>query len=185
MAGTASVGDCGRACPGELRVSSFTWWVSALCLDRTFIPLRLRVVKGVCVFSCNLPLRLWRNDRPSLVRATAVTRGLVVVEMTTASYNCGAVCCVKFVAFICPACQDYVQQRSCSCCGKIRPLKLSVLHSVFHCLGGRQGVFHCLCGRHGVFHCLCGRHGVFHCLCGIHGVFHTLCVLQCVPLSVW
>ena len=68
-------------------------------------PLRLRVVKGICVFSCNLPLRLWRNGRPSLVRATAVTRGLVVVEMTTASYNCGAVCCVKFVAFIFPACQ--------------------------------------------------------------------------------
>ena len=38
-------------------------------------PLRLRWVKGVCVFRCNLPsAHFWHNDR-SLLRATAETRG--------------------------------------------------------------------------------------------------------------
>ena len=39
-------------------------------------PLRLRWVKGVCVFRCNLlPAFFWQNDR-GLLNATAVTRGL-------------------------------------------------------------------------------------------------------------
>ena len=45
--------------PDGLRVSSFPDWFSILCLDSGIVtPLRLRWVKGICVFRCNLPLAL-------------------------------------------------------------------------------------------------------------------------------
>ena len=47
--GLASLDDCGRMFPDKLRVSSFP------CLDSGIVSsLRLRWVKGVCVFRCNL-----------------------------------------------------------------------------------------------------------------------------------
>ena len=53
--GSANSDYCGRAFPDELRVSSFPWSVSTLCLDSMVSPLWLRCVNGVCVFRCNLP----------------------------------------------------------------------------------------------------------------------------------
>ena len=57
--GSASWDDCDRVFPDGLRVTSFPdrfphyAWTAALVS-----PLRLRWVKGVCVFRCNLPLAL-------------------------------------------------------------------------------------------------------------------------------
>ena len=54
--GAASSDDCGRMFPDKLRVSSFPLLVPILCLDSFIVsPLRLRWVKGLCVFRCNLP----------------------------------------------------------------------------------------------------------------------------------
>ena len=54
--GSASWDDCDRVFPDELRVSSFPDMIPTLCLDSGIVsPLRLRWVKGVRVFRCNLP----------------------------------------------------------------------------------------------------------------------------------
>ena len=67
--GSASWDDWRVAC--EL----VSWEVPTLCLDSGIVSsLRLRWVKGVCGFRCNLPPALIQNDR-GLLRATAVTRG--------------------------------------------------------------------------------------------------------------
>ena len=58
--------------PDKLRVSLFPYRFPH---SGILSPLRLRWVKGVFVFRCNLPLALWQNDR-GLLRATAVTRGV-------------------------------------------------------------------------------------------------------------
>ena len=55
--------------------ASVSGLVPTLCLNTGIVsPLRLRWVKSVCVFRCNLPPALWHNDR-GLLRATVVTRG--------------------------------------------------------------------------------------------------------------
>ena len=51
--------DCGRAYLDELCVSSFPWLVPTPCLSSLVSPSRLRSVKGVCVFICNLPRALF------------------------------------------------------------------------------------------------------------------------------
>ena len=57
--GLASRDVCERVFPDELRVSSFSDSVPTLCLDSSIVsPLRLRWVKGVCMFRCNLPAAL-------------------------------------------------------------------------------------------------------------------------------
>ena len=54
--GSASWDDCDRVFPNVLRVSSFPDRFPTLCLDSGIVsPLRLRLVKGVCVFRCNFP----------------------------------------------------------------------------------------------------------------------------------
>ena len=76
--GSASWDYCNRLFHDELLVSSFPDRFPH-CLDNGIVgPLRLRWVKGVCVFRCNLPPALLGNDRFFCVlflRATAVTRG--------------------------------------------------------------------------------------------------------------
>ena len=53
--GSASWDDCNRVFPDDLRVSSFPD-IPTLCLDSGIVsPLRLRWVRGVCVFRGNLP----------------------------------------------------------------------------------------------------------------------------------
>ena len=61
--GSTSCDDCGRVFTDELLVSSCLWKVPTLCLHSIASPLRLRWVKGVCVFTCNLPSVLLQNDR--------------------------------------------------------------------------------------------------------------------------
>ena len=69
--GSASWDDCVRMFPDKLSVNSFP--NKALCLDSSIVsPLRLRWVKGGCVFRCNL--HFWQNDR-GLLHATAITLG--------------------------------------------------------------------------------------------------------------
>ena len=53
--GSASLDDCDRVFPDELRVSSFPDRFPTLLDSGIVSPLRLRLVKGVCVFTCNLP----------------------------------------------------------------------------------------------------------------------------------
>ena len=62
--GSTSRDDCDRMFPYKLRVSSFPDRVPTLCLDSGIVsPLRLRWIKGVCVFRCNLPPELFA-ERP-------------------------------------------------------------------------------------------------------------------------
>ena len=59
----------------KLRVSLLPDRVPTLSLHSGIVSSpRLRWVKGVCAFRCNLPPALWQNGR-GLLRATAVTRG--------------------------------------------------------------------------------------------------------------
>ena len=53
--GSASWDDSNRVFPDELRVSSFPDRFPTLLDSGIVSPLRLRWVKGVCVFTCNLP----------------------------------------------------------------------------------------------------------------------------------
>ena len=73
--GSASWDDCDWVFPDELRVSSFPdRFPHYACIAGIVSPLRLRWVKSVCVFRCNLTSALlakWSG----LLRATAVTRG--------------------------------------------------------------------------------------------------------------
>ena len=59
------------------------WTVSTLCLESIVSPLRLRWVKGVCMFRCNLPPALLAEYR-GLLRATAVTRSRTDTEYESA-----------------------------------------------------------------------------------------------------
>ena len=77
--GWASLDDCDQVFPDELRVSSFpesfphyAWTASGIVS-----PLRLRWVKGVCVFRCNLPPALlaeWSGYFTCNCRNTGVER---------------------------------------------------------------------------------------------------------------
>ena len=76
--GSASLDDCGLVFPDEFRMNSFSWQVPTLCLDIIIVsPLRLRWVKGVCVFRCNLPpalLEEWRGSFACRCGNTGVER---------------------------------------------------------------------------------------------------------------
>ena len=71
---SASWDDCGREFSDKLRVRSFSW----LCLDSIVSQFRLRWVKGVGVFRCNLPLALLAKWPGVFLRATAVTQGRIL-----------------------------------------------------------------------------------------------------------
>ena len=58
--GSASWDDCGRMFPDKLCLSSFPDRFHTLCLNNGIVsPLRLRWVKGVCVFQFKLPPALF------------------------------------------------------------------------------------------------------------------------------
>ena len=74
--GSASLDDCDRMFPDELRVRSFPDRILTLCVDSNIVS-PLRDFVGSRVYACldvTCHLHFWQNDR-DLLRATAVTRG--------------------------------------------------------------------------------------------------------------
>ena len=53
--------------PDKLCVSLFPWWVPILCLDSTVSPFRLGWMKGMCMFTSNLPSALSAEWLGSLI----------------------------------------------------------------------------------------------------------------------
>ena len=54
--GSASWDNKGQVFPDKLTISSFPWYVPALCMDNTVSPLWLCCIKSVCIFRCNLQI---------------------------------------------------------------------------------------------------------------------------------
>ena len=67
--------DCGRACPGELRVGSFVWRVPTLWLYGIVKPFRLCWVMA-CLFNSNLPPRPFSRQNDWGILHTKMNTGV-------------------------------------------------------------------------------------------------------------